>query len=109
MLLSIPEIPDETTVGDASWYDYDLPDYPDYSKDHYTAAARFWPRGTKLKVCNFQVVPSDLHNCVQVRVNDYGPDANRHPERIVDLSSAAFKRLAPLSSGIIPVEVTEIK
>lgn len=37
---------------------------------------------------------------VQVRINDRGPYA---PGRIIDLSTAAFQKLAPLGSGILNV------
>ena len=89
----------------ASWYDYDLPGHKDYSKFNYTAASRDYPKGTKLIVCA-KPISTEL-KCVQVRVNDYGPDEKIHPERIIDLSSAAFKELAPLSDGLVYVKVYE--
>lgn len=87
--------------GKASYYDYSLKDAPDYSKTHLTAAVRDWPRGTELRVC----VVDDPGRCVIVRVNDYGPQKALHPDRIIDLSSAAFLKLAPLSKGVIDVTV----
>lgn len=89
----------------ASWYDYDLPDHKDYSKLNYTAASRDYSKGTKLIVCA-RPVSAEL-KCVQVRVNDYGPDATVHPDRAIDLSSAAFKELAPLSQGLVDVQIFE--
>lgn len=110
------------TQGKASWYDYQLKGYPNYSKENYTAASRDYPRGTKLRVCRYGTscyegfcvsgkwqFPDKQGNfkekCVDVRVNDYV----ENPDVIIDLSSVAFKALAPLSRGIIDVEITELK
>lgn len=87
----------------ASWYDYKLPDFPDYSKNNFTAASRDYPKGTILIVCQDTIKPE--LKCVQVRVNDYGPDKIKHPDRAIDLSSAAFKELAPLSVGLVKVKI----
>lgn len=88
----------------ASWYDYDLPGNPDYSAAHRTAASRDYPRGTMLRVCE----GSMEHRCVEVLVNDYGPDASVFPERSIDLSSYAFSKLYPLEVGIIQVTIEPI-
>src|SRR3990167_6497385 len=56
------------TNGKASFYDYDLKGYPGYSKYNLTAASRDIPRGSKARVC---VSGGD---CVEVRINDYGPE-----------------------------------
>ena len=79
-------------LGTASWYDYDLAGIENYSASHRTAATRDWPRGTMLHVCSW----FEKTKCVNVMVNDYGPDASVHPDRIIDLSSYAFKQLFPL-------------
>jgi rare lipoprotein A len=62
-----------------------------------TAAHRTLPFGTRLKVTN-------THNSksVVVRVNDRGPFAKG---RIIDLSSSAFKTIASLNAGVIPVRI----
>jgi rare lipoprotein A (peptidoglycan hydrolase) len=88
----------------ASWYDYDLPGNPDYSETHRTAASRDYPRGTMLKVCEGSID----HRCVEVLVNDYGPDKSVHPDRAIDLSSYAFSRLYPLEVGVIQVTIEPI-
>lgn len=93
--------------GKASWYDYCLPrekvsnDPCSYSKTHATAASTKWPRGTKLDVC----VNDGTGRCVMVVVNDYGPEKAVFPNRIIDLSSFAFRQLGNLSAGIIDVDV----
>lgn len=84
-----------------SWYNYNLPGYPMYSKIHDTAASRDYPRGTELEVCS----QDSPQACIRVRVNDFGPDKGIYPTRGLDLSEAAFKSLAPLSLGVIKVTV----
>ena len=82
--------------GIASWYNYDLPHLPDYSKKYRTCASRDYPRETILIVVSGE-------RFTTVRVNDYGPAASTG--RVIDLSSQAFKDLAPLSKGLIEVKV----
>lgn len=62
-----------------------------------TAAHRTLPFGTRLKVTNTQNGRSVL-----VRVNDRGPFAKG---RIIDLSSSAFKTIASLNAGVVPVRI----
>jgi rare lipoprotein A (peptidoglycan hydrolase) len=38
-------------------------------------------------------------------VNDWGPDRSVHPDRVIDLDSVAFKKLASLGAGVIDVRV----
>ncbi len=87
----------------ASWYNYSLPGAPNYGAKNLTAASREYPRGTVLQVCR-EDIPM---RCVNVRVNDFGPDEKIHPDRAIDLSKASFERLAPLSRGIIKVNIYE--
>ena len=54
------------------------------------------PFGTRLRV-------SGNGHSVVVRINDRGPFV---PGRCIDLTPAAFKRLAPLSAGVIHVQVS---
>lgn len=97
--------------GKASWYDYSLKDFPNYSKNNFTAASRDYPRGTKLKVCREYKSIREITccgvwtDCVEVRVNDYV----ENPDVIIDLSSKAFSQLAGLGLGIIDVSIKEIK
>jgi rare lipoprotein A len=65
-----------------------------------TAAHRTLTFGTRLKVTNTQNSKS-----VVVRVNDRGPFAKG---RIIDLSSSAFKTIASLNAGVIPVRIEVI-
>lgn len=104
----IPEVKAQEVrliYGKSSYYDYSLKDAPEYSKTHYTAATRDWPRGTILKVC--RINPPGVWDppCVEVMVNDYGPNKEIHPDRIIDLSSAAFKKLSTLKAGLVNVSI----
>jgi len=86
----------------ASWYDYDLPDAPNYSKKHNTCASRTYPRETMVKVTN-----SLTGKSVICRVNDYGPE--EQTKRGIDLSSHAFKQIAPLKQGLVEVTTQEVE
>lgn len=95
------EIKEAGILGIASWYNYNLPGYPGYSKDYRTCASRDYPRKTILIV----VYQDRFTTCV---VNDYGPA--EWTGRDIDLSSLAFSDLAPLSKGILrEVEIRERK
>lgn len=65
-----------------------------------TAAHRTLPFGTRVKVTNTQSGKS-----VTVRVNDRGPFVKG---RIIDLSSSAFKNIASLNAGVVPVRIQVI-
>jgi len=62
-----------------------------------TAAHKKLPFGTRVKVTNTQNGRS-----VVVRVNDRGPFVKG---RIIDLSSSAFKSIASLNAGVVPVRI----
>lgn len=66
-----------------------------YNPNDLTAAHRTLPLGSRLKVSN------KAGDFVVVRINDRGP---YHQQRILDLSRAAFERLAPLGTGVLPVK-----
>jgi rare lipoprotein A len=63
-----------------------------------TAAHRTLPFGTVVTVTD-----TDNGRSVSVRINDRGP---YWPGRCIDLTRAAFERLAPASRGVIPVLLT---
>jgi len=67
-----------------------------------TAAHRIYPFGTWLRVTN-----TENGQSVDVRVNDRGPYGDS--QRILDLSKAAFERIAPLSRGVIWVTIQKIQ
>jgi hypothetical protein len=80
-----------TIEGKSSWYRFRGGDF---------AASTIFPFGTWLRVTNLSNGKEII-----VRVNDYGPTV---PDRVIDLDASAFRKLAPLSKGIIPVRVEEI-
>lgn len=89
------------TSGIGSWYDYSL-DGVEWSINHNTAASRTLKRYSHAKITNIENGES-----VVVFINDYGPE--RWTGREIDLSSHAFKQLAPLSSGLIKVQIEPLQ
>lgn len=89
------ESKDSIINGHASWYNH---------KKGLFAASTKYKKGTVLRVTN----PAN-GKFVDVIVNDYGPSKKRHPKRIIDLEKAAYKKIADLKSGIIPVTIIEIE
>ena len=89
-------------VGTASWYDYDLEinwQIRNWSKTHNTCAMR--NKVDRYKT--FKVCSTITHKCVDCYLNDYWP---KREDRIIDLSSHAFKELGiPLSRGLTEVEI----
>jgi len=85
---------DEKTmeVGKASWYAY---------KGCDCAASPDYPKGTYLVVTR----TDDPTRTVTVRVNDYGPERDVFPDRVIDLDKVAFAKLAGLGAGVIDVRV----
>lgn len=82
-------------IGQASWYKY---------KGGLFAASPDFTKGSKLRVFNL-----DNDKFVDVTVNDFGPERKLHPDRVVDLDSVAFKKLAPISAGIIKVRLQPLE
>lgn len=68
-----------------------------FDQGKLTAAHRSLPFGTRVKVTNTQ-----NGKTVVVRVNDRGPFVKG---RIIDLSSSAFKSIASLNAGVVPVRI----
>lgn len=66
-----------------------------------TAAHRFLPFGTHVKVTNKKNGQS-----VVVRINDRGPFIKG---RVIDVSYAAARQLGMVSSGVVPVTLTIVK
>lgn len=66
-------------------------------RSELTAAHRWLPFGTRLRVCR-------AGRCVIVRINDRGPFGNA----ILDLSQLAAERLGMIRAGIAPVTATVV-
>lgn len=103
--------------GYASWYGEShrgrlMANGEKFNPDKLTAASWFYPLGTRVRVT---LVPAHrgkhLHiaHSILVTITDRGP-ANHlvRDGRIIDLTHAAFERLAPDSLGLIPIKVSEV-
>ena len=93
----------KTIKGKASWYgDYfhgkKTASGEKYNMYNLTAASKTLPFGTIVKVKNLANGKS-----VKIKINDRGPYVKG---RIIDLSRAAFEKIAPLGAGVLNVEVT---
>ncbi|MBL7057934.1 serine hydrolase [Patescibacteria group bacterium] len=90
-VFSYPEV---LTVGRASWYKYKNGDY---------VASPDFPKGSILKVTNLE-----NNKSIDVTVNDWGPERDLFPDRVVDLDKVAFGKIASVGAGIIDVKVEPI-
>jgi len=79
--------------GIGSWYAHKR--YPNGS------ATNLFPLGTKLRVTN-------LENKKQIDVAVTSTWTNKNEKRILDLVSTAFKKIAPLSKGLIRIRIEKI-
>jgi len=77
--------------GVASWYAY---------KDCDCAASPDYPKGTELLVTN-----TENGKQVIVTINDFGPERDIFPERVIDLDVTAFKKIANKRMGLCYVTV----
>jgi rare lipoprotein A len=90
-----------TTEGKASWYGNELAGHlmangKPFNPNKLTCASWNYPLGTVLKV-------QHKKRTVVVSVTDRGPA--KRLNRQIDLSQAAFAKLAPLSLGLIQVSM----
>ena len=75
----------------------------------YTCASWFYSFGTRLKVSRLDKKRKTMPSIIVV-VTDRGPAKSLVKKgRIVDLSMAAFAKLAPLSKGVITVKIERAK
>ena len=81
--------------GDASWYAY---------KNCNCAASPDFPKGSYVKVTCLD----DETKSVIVRINDFGPERDIFPNRVIDLDKVAFSKLASLGAGVIQVKVEPV-
>lgn len=93
------------TTGLASYYAHSLHGRKTasgeaYHKHKLTAAHRWLPFGTRLKVVNLT-----NGRDVEVRVNDRGPFVKG---RIIDLSYAAAKQLGMVRQGVVRVKLVQV-
>lgn len=101
MMLGLLSFKDNTRTSTASYYHDKFNGRKTasgeiFNNNELTAANKTLPFGTKVKVTNTKTGKS-----VIVRVNDRGPFTKN---RDFDLSKAAFREIADIRSGIIPIE-----
>lgn len=89
--VAIFEYPDIITAGTASWYAH---------KGGMFAASPDFPIGSRLRIFSLE-----QNKFVDVTVNDFGPDRQKHPDRVVDMDKAAFKKIASLGKGTVKIRV----
>lgn len=77
--------------GKASWYSY---------KGCNCAASPDFPKDSLLKVTN-----TANDKSVVIKVNDFGPDRNVHPDRVIDLDLVAYNKIGLKSEGLINVRI----
>jgi rare lipoprotein A len=92
--------------GTASYYGDAFKGKPTASGEPFdprglTAAHKNLPFGTKVRVTT-----TDTKKSVVVRVNDRFPGTKG---RVIDLSEAAFERIAPKARGVVEVDVEVVK
>ncbi|MBI4138581.1 hypothetical protein HY479_00320 [Candidatus Uhrbacteria bacterium] len=80
--------------GLASWYRY---------KNCRCAASPDFPKGSRVRVTSVRSGKTTV-----VRINDWGPERDKHPERAIDLDAAVFAEFAPLGAGVIAVTVEPV-
>ncbi len=88
--------------GYASWYGKEFhkkltASGERYNIREYTAAHKTLKFGTMVEVINLE-----NGNSVKVKINDRGPFV---VGRVIDLTPKAFKKLAPLDAGVIPIKI----
>jgi rare lipoprotein A (peptidoglycan hydrolase) len=91
----IVEDPGYMTEGVASWYAY---------KGCNCAASPDFPKGSYVKVTR----TNDPTKSVIVRINDYGPERDIFPDRVIDLDKVAFQKIAPVGAGLTHVMVEPV-
>jgi len=105
----VPHVSSAATNGLASWYGEEhrgklMANGKRFNPDKLTAASWFYPLGTKVQVTLAANTPAQ--RSVVVTITDRGPAKELvHDGRIIDLSHATFRRLAPTALGLVAVAV----
>ena len=100
--------------GIASWYGEAhrgklMANGKKFNPERLTAASWFYPLGTRVKVSVQSGKGSKRTRSVYVTVTDRGPAHDLVRDgRIIDLAQAAFRRLAHLDLGLVPVTVQPV-
>jgi rare lipoprotein A len=98
--------------GLASWYGEEhrgklMANGKRFNPDKFTAASWFYPLGAKVRVT--LTGPLEPQRSVLVTITDRGPAKELMRDgRIIDLSHAPFKKLAPTYLGLVAVAVQSV-
>ncbi len=87
--------PNLMTFGTASWYKF---------KGGLFAASPDFAKGSVLRVYN---LANNKH--VDVTINDWGPERDKFPKRVIDLDKVAFSKIASPRAGLVSVKVEPLK
>jgi rare lipoprotein A len=108
----VPRAGAEPVSGLASWYGEEhrgklMANGKRFNPDKFTAASWFYPLGTKVRVT--LTSPAEPQRSVLVTITDRGPAKDLVRDgRIIDLSHAPFKKLAPPYLGLVAVAVERV-
>ena len=100
-----------STNGVASWYGEahrgkPMADGKKFNPDKLTAASWDYPLGTRVRVR----ISDEPRRSVVVTITDRGPAKRLVREgRVIDLTYAAFKQLAPPDVGLVSVTIEPLK
>lgn len=125
--VATPSLPDDAMSGTATWYGNHTSQTNTYCFGGYKRTCSPYASGERVwyaavgswkwgdKPYNVRVCVKGTTRCVVVVVRDYCHGAWvalrktwTSKSRVIDLSPAAFMQLAPLSRGVIQVEVSPI-
>ena len=111
--LGITRATASTVNGVASWYGEEhrgklMANGKRFNPDKFTAASWFYPLGTRVQVT--LTSGSQPRRSVVVTITDRGPAKEfLRDGRIIDLSHAPFRRLAPPDLGLVAVAVQPLR
>ncbi len=91
--LALFENTNKLGYGNISWYDQSKYKKFNHKNGNFTASTEY-PIGSKLKVTNI-----DNNKSILVKINDFGPNKNIYPNRILDLDKSAFNKLSKTWKG----------
>lgn len=110
---TIPRANADGSTGLASWYGEEhrgklMANGKRFDPDKFTAASWFFPLGTRVRVTLAST--SYQQRSVLVTITDRGPAMEFvRAGRVIDLSRAPFKRLAPPQLGLVAVAVQAVR
>jgi rare lipoprotein A len=111
--LAVPRASAAPGLGLASWYGEEhrgklMANGKRFDPDKFTAASWYYPLGTRVRVTLSS--RAEQPRSVLVTITDRGPALEYVRDgRIIDLSRAPFKRLAPPRLGLVAVAVQPVR